>query len=116
MAGRPGERLSKPVDRAVALLRWYGYGGPWTGYLSQESITETLLREVPFATVLVAIEQEASDGAVLEGAARLVSAHDFGDARAAVPPHFRSLLLEQVREGGDADKRERAEKALGDRR
>ena len=104
------------VDRAAALLRWFGYGGPWSGYPSQESIAEELLLEVPAATLLAAIEENAADGPLLEGAARLLSVHTAGDARLVVPPHFRSLLLERVREGGDVDKRERAEKALGDRR
>lgn len=105
-----------PVERAAALLRWFGYGGPWTGYPSEEAIADALLQEVPFPIVLVAVEQNASEGAVLEGATRLVSDYDFGDARAAVPAYLRRLLLEHVVEGGDADKRARAERALGDRR
>lgn len=104
------------VERAAGLLRWFGYGGPWTGYHAEESVPEALLRGTPVPTLLAAVEENAAEAPVLEGAARLFSLHDFGDARVQVPPHFRRLLLAQVAATGDADKRDRAESALGEER
>jgi hypothetical protein len=103
------------VDRAAALLRWYGYGGPWDGAASFEEGPEEWLEELPIATLAAAVEANAADGAVLEGGARFFARRPSGDTR-GLSSHLRGLLLEHVREGGDAAKRDRAEKALGDRR
>jgi hypothetical protein len=110
-----------PVQRAAALLSWYGSGsGRCSGFPLHEALPEAALAEIPIAHLLAALDVAPADARIDAGAVRHLCGwksrrHQAADI-AALPDDVRERLLAVARRSGDDDKRRRAERWLGDER
>ena len=100
-----------PVDRAAAMLRWFGSGsGRCSGYPSYEEIPEPLLLATPLSLILDALDRSPDDPRLWLGATRLLVGWDFGkergSERALVPPAVQTRLL-AIADADDDDMRGR---------
>lgn len=107
------------ADGATALLEWLGHGeGPWSGYLSHESVAEELLVEFGSQPVLEALSQEPNGDAELTGGARYFTCYPLQmirpDDQQLVPAELRVVLIEHTRESGLAMNIQIIEAAFGE--
>jgi hypothetical protein len=116
---RLSEAYPDPVERAGALLAWFGSGtGRCSGFPVHEGLPGLLLAEMPIADIVGALQRLNADTRQDEGAIRHLSGwksrkHQARDI-ARVPAQLRARLLAAARASGDDDKRARAERWLGE--
>ncbi|MCF2533176.1 hypothetical protein [Yinghuangia soli] len=110
--------IKDPVKRTQALLHWYGAGsGRCSGFPMHECIPAILLRDVPIADIIAALQAPDADASHFAGAVRHLVGWKSRPAQdediAALPAALRAELLRMARESGDKDKIARAERLLG---
>lgn len=104
-------------DAAIrALLVWFGSGtGRWSGFPGYEAIAGQLLLDYPTDRIIVAAQAPDASEALLEGAARYFAGWGFYQRRpqdmALVPPSLKERLLQHTLHTGDAEDRDRRERA-----
>ncbi|MFD4370667.1 hypothetical protein [Streptomyces sp. NPDC058486] len=106
-----------PVDRALALLGWYGSGsGRCSGYPVHEGVPGELLGTVPIADLLAALSDPRADerhdaGAVRHLVGWKTRPRQKRDVARLTEP-LRIRLLAHARRSEDSDKQNRAERWL----
>jgi hypothetical protein len=110
-------------ERIRALMTWFGSGaGPWSGFPAYEDVAADLLLEYRPNELVEAMRRRPLTATEMEGAARFFSGYTYGalfrpreDKKliGSLPPEIKKALLQHVIEGGDPDKIERAQSALG---
>ncbi|MEW1551822.1 hypothetical protein [Streptomyces tsukubensis] len=109
--------LPDPVERALALLDWYGSGsGRCSEYPLHEQVPGELLGTVPITDLLAALtdpraEERHDAGAVRHLVGWRTRPHQKQDI-AGLPEPLRARLLAHARRSGDSDKQGRAEQWL----
>jgi hypothetical protein len=118
VAQRLAQAIPDPVERAAALLVWYGSGtGRCSGYPVHEALPAPALAETPISHLIDALRSFPADARIDAGAVRHLcgwqsrpeQARDVG----RLPIDLRERLLAAAQESGDDDKRHRAERWLG---
>ncbi|GAA1070276.1 hypothetical protein GCM10009665_78200 [Kitasatospora nipponensis] len=110
--------LPDPVERALALLDWYGSGsGRCSGFPVHEGVPGELLGRVPIADLLAGLADPRAEERHDAGALRHLVGwksrpHQKRDV-ALLPEPLRARLLAHARRSGDSDKQARAEQWLG---
>ncbi|MFH8729061.1 hypothetical protein [Streptomyces termitum] len=109
--------LPDPVERALALLGWYGSGsGRCSGYPVHEGVPGELLGRVPIADLITALTDPRTEERHDAGAARHLVGWKTRPHRerdvARLPEPLRARLLAHARRSGDTDKQGRAERWL----
>jgi hypothetical protein len=102
-----------PVERAGALLTWFG-SGEWgtSGSPVHEEIAEQLLLELEPEHLAVAIQETSDIQAAREGAARLVCGRSFSEKHGRLPTALRERLRDHVLSSPDRAQRACAEDQL----
>lgn len=113
------EAFSDPVERAGATLAWFGSGtGRCSGFPVHEALPEPALTETPIANIIQALHTYPTDAHIVAGAVRHLCGWQAREHQAAdiakLPAELRARLLTAARESGDDDKRNRAERWLGE--
>ncbi|MFF2777408.1 hypothetical protein ACFVU3_21155 [Streptomyces sp. NPDC058052] len=106
-----------PVERALALLHWYGSGsGRCSGHPVHEGVPGELLGRVPLADLLAALDDPRADERHDAGAVRHLVGWKTRPRQkrdvAGLPEALRERLLAHARRSPDADKQRRAERWL----
>ncbi|GAA4840269.1 hypothetical protein [Kitasatospora terrestris] len=114
LVARLREELPDPVERALALLAWFGAGsGRCSGHPSYEGMPGKVLAAMPITDLLSALADPRADERHVAGAVRhLVGWKSRPDQErdvAALPDGLRARLLAHARRSGDTDKQSRAE-------
>lgn len=117
VAQRLSQAVPDPVERAAALLVWYGSGtGRCSGYPMHEDLPAPALAEIPISYLIEALQSFPTDNRIDAGAVRHLcgwksrpnQARDIG----RLPNELRERLLAAAQASGDDDKRHRAERWL----
>jgi len=117
-----GQRLRQavpdPVERAAALLIWYGSGtGRCSGFPMHEGLPAPALAETPIAHLVEALRSLPVDPRMDAGAVRHLCGWKSRPHQARdidrLPPELRERLLAAAQAGGDDDTRGRAQRWLG---
>jgi hypothetical protein len=93
------------VQQLLALLAWYGSGGPTLSYrYGYENVVEQLLFEFSSTELVQALQSPSSNERQMDGAARMLANWYFqrerpGDIQ-AFPPALKSALLAHIRKRG----------------
>lgn len=104
------------VERTRALLVWFGAGEWGSGTeTALDGITERLLMDETDEALAVAIEENAADALVREGAARMVCGWQFDQRGRSLPDRQKALLREHVGASVDAETRACAARSLAER-
>ncbi len=110
-----------PDKRILTLLTWYGSGeGPWSGFPSYEEAAEALLLLHTTPAILDAVQNVNLTEIQQEGLARFFGGSDFVYDRPQdlrrVPDGLKARLLEYCLKSDDSDKRDRAQRAFGNKK
>ncbi|WP_131803431.1 MULTISPECIES: hypothetical protein [Pseudofrankia] len=115
---RLAEAIPDRVERAAALLIWYGSGtGRCSGYPVHEALPASALSDTPIGDLVEALQLFPTDARIVAGAVRHLCSwksrtHQARDIT-RLSPELRARLLAVACESGDDDKHRRAERWLG---
>ncbi|WP_406834923.1 hypothetical protein ACICHK_00535 [Streptomyces sp. AHU1] len=110
-----------PADRALALMAWFGAGtGRASGYPLHESVPGLLLKDMPIAEIIAALEDPQADSRHYMGAVRHLTGWKSRRKQqrdvARLPEPVRLRLLQQAQTSSDQNMRDRAERWLAPKR
>ncbi|MGW3820154.1 hypothetical protein [Streptomyces sp. NPDC005046] len=106
-----------PSSRTLALLAWFGAGsGRYSGFPLHEKVPSLLLRDIPIAAIIAALQDPRADARHDAGAVRhLVGWKSRRKQKrdiAALPEPLRLRLLQQARASSDKIPQHRSERWL----
>ena len=112
-----GHGLREPTPRVLALLAWCGSGtGRYSGYPVHEAFPGLLLRDVPIAVIITALQDpqvgERHDAGAVRHLLGWKSRNKQKRDINTIPTSLRVRLLHQARTSDDATIRRRAEQIL----